>query len=608
MCGIVGYIGPKEVTPILMGGLKSLEYRGYDSAGLAVLDGGEIKTLRSEGKLKCLENKLQSHTLTGSLGIGHTRWATHGKPVEKNAHPHQGSHIALVHNGIIENYEELKKTLQDQGVSFASDTDTEVIPWLIEAYLEKEGNIAQALYKAIPKLKGAFAMALFSKQDPETIYVAKNASPLIIGVGENATFLASDIPALLEHTRDVIILEDGQVAKLQAGHVEVTDFFQSKLDVTTKRISWTKEAAQKNGYDHFMLKEIHEQPARIADCLRGRLNEVDYRINFEDISNKQCFQDIKHISIIGCGTSYHAGLVGGYWLEKFAQLPVSVEVASEYRYRTPFLHPNTLTVAITQSGETADTVAACQLAKKLGAKTLSICNVVDGTIARLTDHVLYTHAGPEISVASTKAFTTQLTAFLMLTLLMARQRKTIEVARLEALGHELLELPRLVEETIAMNADLDQHCKPYTKFKDFLFFGRGASYPIALEGALKLKEISYIHAEGYRGGELKHGPIALIEEGLPVVALSQKSILNEKMKSNVEEVRARGAHIISVSELGDNTYGRISDLEIKIPQVSELVLPLIQTIPLQMLAYVIAKRKGCDIDQPRNLAKSVTVE
>ncbi|MCB1197591.1 MAG: glutamine--fructose-6-phosphate transaminase (isomerizing) [Deltaproteobacteria bacterium] len=608
MCGIVGYIGFQNATPILVDGLKSLEYRGYDSSGVAVLNQNTIQVVRSEGKIIHLEDKLQKSVIEGCIGIGHTRWATHGKPVEKNAHPHIAHNTVLVHNGIIENYEELREQLRSEGVQFSSDTDTEVIPWLIDKYLEKEGDIEKALYKAISQLKGAFALALFSKSDPSTIYVAKNASPLIIGVGQNETFLSSDIPALLNHTKEVVILDDGQVAKLRADQIVITDFQQHVLDVTPRTITWSKEAAQKGGYDHFMLKEIHEQPSSIADCLRGRINDIAAEVDLSELSDPAFFDGVDTISILACGSSYHAALVGQYWLEKFVHIPVSVEIASEYRYRNPYMYPNTLSIAITQSGETADTLAAFSLAKSKGAKTLSICNVVDSSIARMGDEVLYTHAGPEIGVASTKAFTTQLVLLALVTLHMAKKNKTMAQEDIKKLTHDLLELPRTIEETLHMNEDIENICKQFTKARDFLYLGRGASYPIALEGALKLKEISYIHAEGYMGGELKHGPLALIDDEMPILALSQRGVLNEKMKSNVEEVNARGGQMITLSEEGDDTYAKISDVEIKIPHVHELILPIIQTIPLQLFSYYIAKRKGCDVDQPRNLAKSVTVE
>ncbi|MCB0271572.1 MAG: glutamine--fructose-6-phosphate transaminase (isomerizing), partial [Bdellovibrionales bacterium] len=523
------------------------------------------------------------------------------------AHPHVGKHTVLVHNGIIENYEELKKELISEGILFSSDTDTEVIPWLIDKFVEKEGNVEKALYKALLKLKGAFALALFSKHDPSTIYVAKNASPLIVGIGENETFLASDIPALLQYTKNVVILEDGQVAKLTANQIEVTDFEQKKLQVKVKEITWSKEAAQKGGFEHFMLKEIFEQPTSIADSLRGRISDVTAEVLLPDIQ-KAFLQDVEHIRFLACGTSYHAALVGQYWFEKFVHIPVSVEIASEYRYRDPYLYPNTLCIAISQSGETADTYAALQLAKSKGAKTLAICNVVDSSIARLSDEVLYTHAGPEIGVASTKAFTTQLTVLALLTLFLSTQKKTIDASEQKKLGHDLLELPRIIEETLRMQKNLETISKSFIQVRDFLYLGRGASYPIALEGALKLKEISYIHAEGYMGGELKHGPIALIDEEMPILALSQRGVLNEKMKSNVEEVNARGGTMITVSEVSDRMFQNVSKYEIKIPDVHELILPIVQTVPLQLLAYYIAKYKGCDVDQPRNLAKSVTVE
>ncbi len=608
MCGIVGYIGFQKATPILVDGLTRLEYRGYDSAGIAVADGDHTQVVRSKGKISKLQEKLQTMDIDGQVGIGHTRWATHGKPSEINAHPHASDQLVLVHNGIIENYETIKKDLIAQGVQFQSETDTEVIPWLMDTYLRQTNDLEQALYKTLQELKGAFALALYAKNDPSTLWVAKNASPLIIGVGQGETFLASDIPALLQHTREVIILEDGQVAKLNKDGFAITDFEKTPLDVSPTHITWSHIAAEKEGYRHFMLKEIHEQPRAITDTLRGRLSDTTYQVSWAEFKQPDFFQHVQAIKLLACGTSYHAALVAQQWLEAYAQVPTTVEIASEFRYRHPVITPGTLCVAISQSGETADTLAAVVKAKGMGAQTLAICNVVESSIARACDEVLYTHAGPEIGVASTKAFTTQLVCLGLLTMGLGQSKKNMTAETLQKWGHAWLELPRKIEHALELCADLEQTLHQFVQSRDFLYLGRGVSYPIALEGALKLKEISYIHAEGYMGGELKHGPIALIDDVMPVVALAAQAELHEKMKSNIVEVKARGGIIIAVCEESDHSLDHVAEQILRIPDCDAFSLPVLQTIPLQLLSYHIATLRGCDVDQPRNLAKSVTVE
>lgn len=608
MCGIMGYVGPQEAAPILLDGLQKLEYRGYDSTGIAVYEKGEIEIYRSKGKLSALHDKIKDQILHGNIGIGHTRWATHGKPSDENAHPHRSKNFVVVHNGIIENYIEIKRRLEKEGFAFTSQTDTEVIPHLIESYMEKGSDVETALYKSISELKGAFAMVLFCKKEPGKIMVAKNASPLIIGIGKGENFIASDIPALLSHTKDIIVLDDGEVAILERDRCTITDFHRNVLDRKPKHITWSRTVAEKDGYKHFMLKEIYEQPRAITDTLRGRIDENHQRILMEDDQFEKIAKDVERVIFLACGTSAHAAMVARYWIEKYVKIPVEVEIASEFRYRNFQVNKNVLIVAVSQSGETADTLAALEEAKKQGAKTLAICNVIESSIPRKSDIVLYTHAGPEIGVASTKAFTTQMCLLACVTLELARVKNKIVQEELTKLIGDLVSLPLKIEKVLELDESIQKIAKKYMHANHFLYLGRGTSFPIALEGALKLKEISYIHAEGYMGGELKHGPIALIDEDMPIVALSGQGIMYDKMSSNIQEVNARGGKMILVDAKGDEKIRELSDETISIPESSEFIEPFLQVIPLQLLSYYIAEKRGCDVDQPRNLAKSVTVE
>ncbi len=608
MCGIMGYVGPQEAAPILLDGLSRLEYRGYDSTGIAIYQDHEINIYRSKGKLSALRDKIKNEKLTGNVGIGHTRWATHGKPSDENAHPHRSENFVVVHNGIIENFIELKQKLENEGYQFTSQTDTEVIPYLIESFVKKGSNIEEALYQTLHELKGAFALVLFGKKDPRKMMVAKNASPLILGIGDGENFVASDIPALLSYTKDIIALEDGQVAIIDRQSYKITDFDRNVIEKKPKHITWSRSVAEKEGYKHFMLKEIYEQPRAITDSLRGRIDENHQRILFDDNRVEAICKDIHRIVLIACGTSSHATMVAKYWIEKYAKLPVEVEIASAFRYRNFILDQRTLVVTVSQSGETADTLAALEESKKQGAKSISICNVIESSIPRKSDIVIYTHAGPEIGVASTKAFTTQMCILACLTLELARMKDKINQEDLRRLIGDLISLPLIIEKTLELDEPIQKIAKKFMHANDFLFLGRGTAFPIALEGALKLKEISYIHAEGYMGGELKHGPIALIDEKMPIVALMGQGIFYQKMISNIQEVSARDGKLILVDAQGDPKVHELSEDVIRIPKVSELIEPFVQVIPLQLLSYHIADKRGCDVDQPRNLAKSVTVE
>jgi glucosamine--fructose-6-phosphate aminotransferase (isomerizing) len=544
----------------------------------------------------------------GNVGIGHTRWATHGKPSDENAHPHRSENFVVVHNGIIENYIELKRRLEKDGLKFTSQTDTEVIPHLIESYVNKGSSVEDALYQALGELKGAFALVLFSKKDPKKIMVAKNASPLILGIGDGENFVASDIPALLSYTKDIVILEDGQVAIIDNMNYKITDFARNTIEKKPKHITWSRTVAEKDGYKHFMLKEIYEQPRAITDTLRGRIDVNHQRILFEDDAVEKICKDANRIIMLACGTSSHAAIVAKYWIEKYAKLPVEVEIASEFRYRDFNLDKNTLVITVSQSGETADTLAALEEAKKQGAKSISVCNVIESSIPRKSDVVVYTHAGPEIGVASTKAFTTQMCILACLTLEIARVKDKINQQDLTRLIGDLVSLPLTIEKVLDLDEPIQKIAKKFMHADHFLYLGRGTAYPIALEGALKLKEISYIHAEGYMGGELKHGPIALIDEEMPIVALTGQGVLYQKMISNIQEVCARDGKVILVDAENDSKVHELASDVIMIPKVSEFIEPFIQVIPLQLLSYHIADKRGCDVDQPRNLAKSVTVE
>ncbi len=609
MCGIVGYIGGQQATPVILEGLKKLEYRGYDSAGIATLSEGESATRRSEGKLVNLENLLREQPLTGTIGIGHTRWATHGRPSEINAHPHKAGHVIVVHNGIIENYLQLKEQLKQSGHIFKSETDTEVIAHLVEEKLKTEANFEKASRQALTELRGAYAVCILNEKEPGTLIAAKLGSPMVVGLGSEEYFVASDIPAILAHTREMVFMEDGEMVVFSNGEANFSTIAGSELKKTPRHIDWSPLMAEKGGYRHFMLKEIHEQPRAVRDTIAGRLLESEGDVYLEDLpfSDRQ-LAAVKRIVIIACGTSWHAALVGKFYLEGYCRIPVEVDIASEFRYRNPVIDESTLAIVISQSGETADTLAALREAKTRGAINMAICNVVDSSIARESAGVIYTHAGPEIGVASTKAFVTQLTALYLFTIRLGRATCSIDAPSGQRMIAALKKVPAMLEETLNLNDSVEKIAKKYMNARDFLYLGRGKNFPIALEGALKLKEISYIHAEGYPAGEMKHGPIALIDEDVPVVVLVPKNSAFDKTLSNMEEVIARGGRVIALCSEGDTEVGTRAETIIEIPNLNEDLDPLLLSVPLQLLAYHISVLKGTDVDQPRNLAKSVTVE
>jgi glucosamine--fructose-6-phosphate aminotransferase (isomerizing) len=609
MCGIVGYIGPQQASSIIIDGLRRLEYRGYDSAGICTLNGGKAQIHRAEGKLINLENILKQTPATGTRGIGHTRWATHGRPSEINAHPHKAGDIIVVHNGIIENYLKLKERLQAAGHIFKSETDTEIIAHLVEEHYRQCLDFEKAVRLALAEAEGAYAVAILCEGEPDKLIAAKLGAPLVIGLGEGENFVASDIPAILSHTREMIFLEDGEIVVFTPDSMQVTDLQGTPLTKTTKTITWSPMMAEKGGYKHFMLKEIYEQPRAIADTIAGRLRSDDGDVYLEDLGfSADQLNDLKKINIIGCGTSLHSGLIGKFYIEKLSRIPVEVDIASEFRYRDPIVTPDSLTILMSQSGETADTLAALREAKSKGGKTLCICNVVDSSIARESDGIIYTHAGPEIGVASTKAFTTQLVALYLLALKLGRARNLISFDDCREKVEALLALPRQIETSLEMDAQVEALARNYMHAIGFLYLGRGNQYPVALEGALKLKEISYIHAEGYPAGEMKHGPIALIDESLPVVVLVPRNATYEKVVSNLEEVCARGGKVIAVVSGKDEALrDKVNDL-IQVPETTDDLMPILTSVPMQLLSYHIAVLKGTDVDQPRNLAKSVTVE
>ena len=623
MCGIVGYVGQKSVVPVIIEGLRKLEYRGYDSAGIAVAGNGDgLQVRRAEGKLRNLEDAIRHKPLEGSYGIGHTRWATHGRPTEENAHPHRDctGRVVVVHNGIVENYLSLKKRLIEEGHKFSTETDTEVIAHLIENAL-KTGNgkrpaLEDAVRKTVKQLTGVFALVVISADERNKIVAARNGPPAVIGLGQNEYFVASDIPAILHHTRDLFFLADGDLAIITPSGVQLTDFDAKPIQRQAQRVTWDPIQAEKGGFKHFMLKEIYEQPRAVRDTTLGRISQDSGRVFLEEMQvSEDEFRKIDKVNIAACGTSWHAGLAGKFMIERLARVPVEVDYASEYRYRDPITGPGALTLLITQSGETADTIAAQREAKAKGSKTLAICNVVGAMIARESAGTIYTHAGPEIGVASTKAFTAQLTALFLFALFLAQKRNQLTEEQSIKLVQGLTRLPGKLEAILNHDEACDDLAKRYQKVQDFLFLGRGIHYPIALEGALKLKEISYIHAEGYPAGEMKHGPNALIDENLPVVVLATKdpddpdSVLRyEKTMSNIKEVTARSGKVIAIATEGDNEIHESADHVLYVPKAPELLLPILEVVPLQLLAYHIAVRRGCDVDQPRNLAKSVTVE
>ena len=610
MCGIVGYIGEQNAADIIFKGLEKLEYRGYDSAGIAVVtESGDLEIKRSVGKLNNLGASLAKNPLSGKLGIGHTRWATHGKPSEENAHPHtdETKSIVIVHNGIIENYAELKSMLQKEGKVFKSETDTEVVAYLINKYYTDD--LFKAVQAALKDIRGSYALVVISKNDPGRIVCARHDAPLILGTGENENFIASDIPALLSYTRKMILLENGDIAEVRKDKITVFDKDGNLKKREIQTILWDAVQAEKGGYKHFMLKEIFEQPRTIEDTFRGRIYPEEGRVYIEEAKIEADFlKNLAKIHVVACGTSYHSGLVGKFVIEKFAGIPVEVGIASEFRYGDPIIDDKSLVVVVSQSGETADTLAALRLAKEKGCQTLAICNVVGSSISREAHHVVYTHCGPEIGVASTKAFTGQLTAFYLLALDWASKKEAMPKEKLKNYLKELWEMPLKVSEFLKKADSVHEIAKIFANKRDFLYLGRNVNYPIALEGALKLKEISYIHAEGYAAGEMKHGPIALIDERMPIVAIAPKGKVYEKMLSNIEAAKARGGTVIAVVNDQDKIVKEETDYQIFIPETDEYFSPFMTVIPLQLLAYYVAVILGSDVDQPRNLAKSVTVE
>ena len=606
MCGIVGYVGPQPCSPILIDGLKRLEYRGYDSAGVAIMEGGETNIVRSEGKLVGLEVRLEKAKLTGTLGVGHTRWATHGRPSEQNAHPHKCGRVSLVHNGIIENHAQLRQGLQGQGHTFASETDTEIVAHLVDEHLKAGLEPVDAVRAALKQVEGAYAICVLFDGVDDMLVAARRDAPLILGLGEGENFVASDVPAILGRTREVVFLEEGDLVEVRSDRVIITDLDGVLQERTPEKVLWDAVAAEKGGYKHFMLKEIFEQPRAVIDTIGDRLSATngDAFIDGFELDSAS----LKRVVMVACGTSWHAALVGKFLVEGICRVPVEVDLGSEFRYRDPIVGEGDLLVAISQSGETADTLAALREGRKRGARVLSICNVVGSTIARESDGVLYTHAGPEIGVASTKAFTTQLAALVVLAIHLGRRNGKLSEEDGIELVHDLLTIPEQMKEILDHSASINVMARRYAQARDFLYLGRGINYPIALEGALKLKEISYIHAEGYPAGEMKHGPIALIDEDLPVVVIAPLGSGYEKIINNLTEVRARQGKVIAVASRGDDQIGELVDDVIQIPHVRPELQPLLTVLPLQLLAYRVADIRGTDVDQPRNLAKSVTVE
>ncbi|MBI4365433.1 MAG: glutamine--fructose-6-phosphate transaminase (isomerizing) [Deltaproteobacteria bacterium] len=606
MCGIVGYIGQRSATEILLGGLKHLEYRGYDSAGIAVMDGGAIRIARCQGKLERLAALVAASPPPGSLGIGHTRWATHGRPSDENAHPHQYGRVAVVHNGIIENFAALRERLIGQGHRFQSDTDTEIVAHLIDAELQAGAAPFDAVRRALTQVSGVYALCVAIDGHADRFYCARKDAPLLLGLGQGEQFAASDIPSILSHTRDVIFLEDGDVAEVRRDRVWITDLAGAEQHRPTKTITWSADLARKDGYKHFMLKEIFEQPRAVTDTVLGRLHPEAGRVHLDHVQLP--LATFRKIFCVACGTSHHAALVGKFLIESLARVPVEVDLGSEFRYRDPLIGPEDLLIAISQSGETADTMAAVREAKRKGARVLAIANVVDSSIARAADAVLYTRAGPEIGVASTKAFTTQLAVLLLLAVAVGRAKDVLPVPKARALMEALAMIPAQMDAVLKRAPELEAVAQRYLEARDWLYLGRGVNYPIALEGALKLKEISYLHAEGYPAGEMKHGPIALIDGAMPVVILAPQGPGYEKVVSNLQEVHSRAGRVIAVATAGDTLIAQQADAVISVPDVMPLLQPLITVLPLQLLAYYVADLRGTDVDQPRNLAKSVTVE
>lgn len=613
MCGIVGYIGKQQAYPILIKGLQRLEYRGYDSAGIALIHNENLNVYKAKGKVADLVRFAEQQDIQGTIGIAHTRWATHGEPNQVNAHPHysQSEELAIIHNGIIENYAILKEGLKEQGYTFNSDTDTEVLIQLIE-YIKKSNNVdlTTSVQLALNQVVGAYAIAVIEKSKPDIMVAARKGSPLVVGIGEDEFFLASDATPIVEFTNKVVYVGDEEIVTLERDK-EIKLLTISNVEKTPeiKKLEMTLNQLEKGGYPHFMIKEIFEQPTTLSDSMRGRVNVEENQIKLSGfIDNKEKFLNAKRIIITACGTSWHAGLIGKYAIEEFARIPVEVEYSSEFRYRKPVIHKDDLVIAISQSGETADTLAAVELAKSHGAFIFGICNVVGASIPRNTDSGCYTHAGPEIGVASTKAFTAQVTVLTMLALLMGKEKGTLSTGQYEKTVHELSLIPEKIKSLLDQNESIAQFAKTFTYAQNFIYLGRGYNFPVALEGALKLKEISYIHAEGYPAAEMKHGPIALISQEMPVVVIATSAGMYDKVVSNIQEIKARKGKIISVITEGDVVVKQLSDYTISIPDTEECLVPLLAAIPLQLMAYHIAVVKGCDVDQPRNLAKSVTVE
>jgi glutamine---fructose-6-phosphate transaminase (isomerizing) len=609
MCGIVGYIGSRNAAPLILESLRKLEYRGYDSAGIAVLNHGEVAIRRCEGKLSNLATLLGRQPMSGPVGIGHTRWATHGRPSETNAHPHRAGDVVVVHNGIIENYLQLKEQLTKRGTQFSSETDSEIVAHLVSEKIDKGMDFLDAVRRTLREIRGSYALLFLNRRDPQRLIVAKNSTPIVIGWGDGETFIASDIPALLDYTRKVTFLEDGEIGEVTVGSYRLFNGTGKAIRRPVKEITWDAVAARKDGYAHFMLKEIHDQPRALADTFRSRISLKNGEVSLEGIQlTRSQVKAIKRIHLVACGTAWHACLVGKFMLEEIAGIPAEVDYGSEFRYRSPLMDPQSVLLMVSQSGETADTLAATEIARAKKAKILAICNVIDSSIARKSHGVLYTHAGPEISVASTKAFSTQLTALYLLAVALGRLNGKLKQADARKLLRDLMHLPTWIEDALKLESEVKELARELMHSQDFLYLGRGLNYPIALEGALKLKEISYIHAEGYPAGEMKHGPIALIDEKMPVVVLAPRDRYFEKTIGNLKEVESRGGKVIVLTD-DIKTSREVSAFRLlTLPKASHYLTPIVMTIPLQLLAYHIAVHRGTDVDQPRNLAKSVTVE
>ena len=610
MCGIVGYIGKRQAADLLVEGLSKLEYRGYDSAGVAIIEDEKISVRKLKGRLANLENDLNTNSINGHIGIGHTRWATHGEPSDVNSHPHSNGNatISVVHNGIIENYMRLREWLTGKGYEFLSETDTEVIPNLVDYYYRDGRNLFDAVVKATAKLEGSFAIGVIANNEPDRIIAVRKDSPLIVGLGENESFIASDIPAVLNHTRDVYLLEDKEFVILTKDGVELRTEDGEKIEKEVYHVTWNVDAAEKGGYEDFMLKEIHEQPKAVRDTLAGKI-ALGKEITLDNVKfTKEELENFDKVYIVACGTAYHAGIVGKTVIEKLAKIPVEIDVASEFRYREPLITDRTLIIVVSQSGETADTLAVLRDGQRQGARVLAITNVVGSSVSREADDVIYTLAGPEIAVASTKAYVTQLAAFYILGLYFGRLKETITEEYAEEVKAEMLTIPEKIERALEMKEELQRYADKHYNHRDIYFLGRGLDYAVAMEGSLKLKEISYIHCDAYAGGELKHGPIALIEKNTSVITLLTQEALKDKMISNVREVSTRGGNIFAVVNEGDTTSKEVVDSIVYIPKTIDILTPLVSVVPLQLISYYIAKQKGCDVDKPRNLAKSVTVE